>query len=544
MKRKTIMKGRRKGLLAYEQPEEKKSPPLHRPRVSKLVREALSKASRDLHEEVDEFLSTKGSGFKANYHNNKHTIWEFLSDYISDRKMDDTVDSFIKSRKGEKEVLNLLSNPRISKLASGNTNVMRALVMQKLIMPRIKKKNQPASKTDFNPDFRRNTGDELQDFLKNTKDFKKFMNKAKMKQKMSLYRLFKKHKHRNKLKRKLGHQGTIKIGDFKIKTQGIEEPQNSLHKRKMTQPQENEWMKKRFERQESIANGINPNFWSSERRDARLGSINSPRYDNLNIEDIMMKDLMSLPKKLKNKVKSQDQRKKMQPPLDSNPMFNQMRDKVKEMQNTIKNGRKAFGIDKIPQNLRISLKKKSVGTKRNMYGRKKHFKSEFIDNLSSMLLESSSSSEQSETTSYRESIAQQYKRRHNIGTSYHELPDDILSNFPSMAPIREEKKAKILPKLDISNPGVIIDSESDFDSQSSKQSEASEQRKTLLSPLTKVVAGVKSKSPQPSHKTTFFIHQSGTKGFKRKRRIDTIIKKTEAKRIKRTKFKITRKLVL
>ena len=53
--------------------------------------------------------------------------------------MDDCIDNYIKSRKGEKEVLRIVKDLRATKAVTGNTNVLRAIIMQKLILPRLNK---------------------------------------------------------------------------------------------------------------------------------------------------------------------------------------------------------------------------------------------------------------------------------------------------------------------------------------------------------------------------------------------------------------------
>ena len=50
--------------------------------------------------------------------------------------MDETIDNFIKSRKGEEEVLNIVNDIRATKVITQNSNVMKALILQKLIQPR------------------------------------------------------------------------------------------------------------------------------------------------------------------------------------------------------------------------------------------------------------------------------------------------------------------------------------------------------------------------------------------------------------------------
>ena len=50
--------------------------------------------------------------------------------------MDETIDNFIKSRKGEAEVLNIVNDIRATKVITQNSNVMKALILQKLIQPR------------------------------------------------------------------------------------------------------------------------------------------------------------------------------------------------------------------------------------------------------------------------------------------------------------------------------------------------------------------------------------------------------------------------
>ncbi|CAI2359522.1 unnamed protein product [Moneuplotes crassus] len=551
MKRKTMAKRRRKAVLANEQKSKKTIPDIEQRNNSLMVQETLSKASKDLRAEVDSFLSTKGSGFKANHlildnsphgPKSRHSLWPFLSDYIQDKKTNDSVDSFIKSRKGEKQVMNLIRSPRASKLVTNNTNIMKALVMKELIMPRLKKNDGSPACGENTDDFRRNTGEELQRMLKNPKGLEKIMDNMRIKQnrKMSWFGFIKKTKKLRKIKHKLKRKDFI-IKEEEPEAKSIDtDPCPSIFQKPKIICDKEHVKPRKFARASSISKKVDAHFWSLDKEDTKLNNIKSPRFDYLNIGNITFDDIKDFSMGVIPKFKSHDQSKGRQSLLNQSPMFSEMRDKVKEMKNSIKIDRKMFGTNKISNIPGISLKRKT-SSKRKFYNKKSHFKSELIESLSSMLLDSSSSSSQSGNEDKKNSW-NDLKRRNNIGNSYHELPEDIISNFPSISSIAE--KSKKLPKLNSNIDNEIIESENEFDSEMDKEEQKSQINEIALSPVEKKVDKFTSKSPQPSPRSIFYVHQSGKKGFKRKRCDKLNIKKTEARLLKKRKLKIPRKLVL
>ncbi len=110
----------------------------------------------------------------------------------------------------------------------------------------------------------------------------------------------------------------------------------------MTQNQETLLAEQRFSHAESRGSELNPHFWSSERRDAHVGCINSPRNPLNNIDHPSLKKIRLTGANLMKKFKSQDVKKNKTNPIDTvvNPMFSEMRVKVKEMKNDLKNDRK------------------------------------------------------------------------------------------------------------------------------------------------------------------------------------------------------------
>ena len=116
----------------------------------------------------------------------------------------------------------------------------------------------------------------------------------------------------------------------------------------MTQNQETLLGEQRFSQAESRGSGLNPHFWSSERRDAHVGCINSPRNPLNNIDHPSLKKIRLDGANLMKKFKSQDVKKHKTNPIDTavNPMFSEMRVKVKETKNDLRNDRKGKLLSK------------------------------------------------------------------------------------------------------------------------------------------------------------------------------------------------------
>ena len=66
------------------------------------------------------------------------SLWSTISNFVGNKKDNDNFHNFVKSRKGEDEIRQLIHESQASKTKCQNPNVIRALVMEKLILPKMK----------------------------------------------------------------------------------------------------------------------------------------------------------------------------------------------------------------------------------------------------------------------------------------------------------------------------------------------------------------------------------------------------------------------
>ncbi|CAI2386303.1 unnamed protein product [Moneuplotes crassus] len=109
-----------------------------RVRVSQFVKDALQKARVDLKNDAENMLMNKRSGYNHGFYHENNNFWDHISNYVIGKKENGLFHDIVKSRKGEKEIKNLLKTTNLKN--HENSNIIRALVLQKLVSPNMKKK--------------------------------------------------------------------------------------------------------------------------------------------------------------------------------------------------------------------------------------------------------------------------------------------------------------------------------------------------------------------------------------------------------------------
>lgn len=116
--------------------------------ISHLVKNALNKARNNLHDEASEILSKQGGSYIPDFGYNQHIDyneseklgWDGISKFLSNVKIDERVNNYIKSRKGEEEVLQHILNSPHKDILLQNPNIMKCFILEKSVFPRLKNK--------------------------------------------------------------------------------------------------------------------------------------------------------------------------------------------------------------------------------------------------------------------------------------------------------------------------------------------------------------------------------------------------------------------
>lgn len=112
-----------------------------------MVKQALSKARSKIQEEASEILGKQGGKFIPDYGYTDHLVyeqnnsgWNNISNFLNNTKIDERMNNVIKKRKIEEEVLKFLLQTPHKDMIAQNPNVLKWLVLEKSVLPRLNNK--------------------------------------------------------------------------------------------------------------------------------------------------------------------------------------------------------------------------------------------------------------------------------------------------------------------------------------------------------------------------------------------------------------------